>query len=122
MTDVGGNGQFEELTSSATIYEYYRGSIATGRLGSGERLPTVRQVAADLGVAVGTAARAYRQLEREGLVVTRTGAGTRVAPAASPLPGAIVNAIRELITATIRERIPVEEVLAAIRVEAAARR
>lgn len=52
--------------------------IRSGQLTSGERLPPVRQLAADLGVAVGTVARTYRELEGGGWVVTRRGAGTRV--------------------------------------------
>jgi DNA-binding transcriptional regulator YhcF (GntR family) len=52
--------------------------VATGALAEGERLPPVRQLAADLGLAVGTVARTYRELEAEGLVATRRAAGTRV--------------------------------------------
>ena len=48
----------------------------------GTRLPTVRRLAGDLGLAVNTVARAYRELERDGLVVTRGRNGTVVA--ASP--------------------------------------
>ncbi|MFJ3667226.1 GntR family transcriptional regulator [Streptomyces sp. NPDC090106] len=58
--------------------------IATGRLHEGERLPTVRQLAADLGLAAATVARAYRELEAASLVRTRRGAGTRVAPLTAP--------------------------------------
>lgn len=54
--------------------------ITSGALEEGSRLPTVRQLAADLRVAPGTVARAYKELETEGLVVTRRGGGTRVAP------------------------------------------
>ena len=42
--------------------------IQSGRLSGGRRLPTVRQLAGDLRVAVGTVARAYRELEEAGLV------------------------------------------------------
>ena len=56
--------------------------IESGALAEGERLPTVRALAADLGVAVNTVARAYRELEAEGLVVTASRAGTLVAPGA----------------------------------------
>lgn len=52
--------------------------IAAGDLAKGERLPTVRQLAHDLGLATGTVARAYRELESAGLVETRRAAGTRV--------------------------------------------
>jgi DNA-binding transcriptional regulator YhcF (GntR family) len=53
--------------------------IRTGGLAAGERLPPVRQLAADLGLAVGTVARAYRELELSGQVCSRRGGGTRVA-------------------------------------------
>lgn len=83
--------------SSDAIYERFRGLIASGYLGSGERLPTVRQTAADFGVAPGTAARAFKQLEHDGLVETRKGGGTRVAAGASPLPVALVSKARDLV-------------------------
>ena len=53
--------------------------IETGQLVAGERLPSVRGLADDLGLATGTVARAYRELEAADLVTTRRGAGTRVA-------------------------------------------
>ncbi len=55
--------------------------IASGTLRPGERLPPLRQLAADLGLAVGTVARTYRELEAAGIVVSRRGAGTRVSAA-----------------------------------------
>ncbi|WP_353951351.1 GntR family transcriptional regulator [Knoellia sp. S7-12] len=56
------------------------GLIARGALAEGDRLPTVRALAADLGIAVNTVARAYKELEAEGLVTTGRRAGTTVAP------------------------------------------
>ena len=53
--------------------------VAAGRLAPGDRLPPLRQLAGDLGVAVGTVARAYRELEQEGRLTSRRGGGTRVA-------------------------------------------
>ena len=52
--------------------------ITAGQLGPGDRLPPLRQLAGDLGVAVGTVARAYRELEHAGVVTTRGRAGTVV--------------------------------------------
>ena len=52
--------------------------IQAGGLAPGDRLPPVRQLASDLGLAIGTVARTYRELEAAGLVSTRRGAGTRV--------------------------------------------
>lgn len=87
----------EESSPALDIYRQFRGLIASGQLGAGERLPTVRQTASDLGVAPGTAAKAYKLLERDGFVVTRTAAGTRVSAEAAVLPGAVVRRIRELV-------------------------
>ena len=53
--------------------------IGAGELPLDSRLPPVRQLAGDLGVAVGTVARAYRELEQQGLIRSRRGGGTRVA-------------------------------------------
>ena len=58
--------------------------IVSGTLTGGQRLPAVRQLAGDLRVAPGTVARAYQELETAGLLVTRRGAGTRVAPGWPP--------------------------------------
>ena len=55
------------------------GLIATGQLLPGDRLPTVRALAADLGLAANTVARAFKELEAGGLVETRRRAGTVVA-------------------------------------------
>ncbi|MET8282538.1 GntR family transcriptional regulator [Micromonospora sp. NPDC005174] len=65
-------------------YEQVRGQLAElvgdGRLPVGSRLPTVRQLAADLRLAANTVARAYRELEAAGLLETRGRNGTFVAP------------------------------------------
>ncbi len=52
--------------------------IVDGTLASGARLPTIRQLATDLGVAPGTVARAYTELEEARLVETNRSKGTRV--------------------------------------------
>jgi len=53
--------------------------IHSGVLPPGARLPALRQLAGDLGLAVGTVARAYRELEVTGLITAHRGGGTRVA-------------------------------------------
>ncbi len=53
-------------------------AITAGRLPTGARLPTVRRLAADLGLAVNTVSKAYRALETEGHVVTQGRNGTVV--------------------------------------------
>ena len=54
------------------------GLITSGALSPDTRLPAVRQLASDLGLAAGTVARSYSELEKAGLVMSRRGAGTRV--------------------------------------------
>jgi GntR family transcriptional regulator len=70
-------------SSAVPPFEQVRQQIADlillGVLVAGQKLPPVRQLAADLGLANGTIARAYQELESAGLVVTRRAAGTRVA-------------------------------------------
>jgi len=64
-------------------YEQIRAQIAahvdSGELQPGDRLPTVRRLADDLGVAANTVARAYRELEQSGVIETRGRGGTFVA-------------------------------------------
>ncbi len=54
-------------------------AVRDGRLPPGTRLPTVRQLAVELGIAVNTVARTYRELEAAGVVETRGRQGTFVA-------------------------------------------
>jgi DNA-binding transcriptional regulator YhcF (GntR family) len=68
--------------STTPPYEQIRAQLA-GRIGNrtlatGTRLPTVRALASDLGVAVNTVARAYRELEEAGLIETRGRGGSIV--------------------------------------------
>jgi GntR family transcriptional regulator len=88
-----------EPSSPVPPYEQIRMQIATmtasGVLEVGARLPTIRQLAKDLGVAGGTVARAYRELEAERVIVTRGRHGSFVAePNAAARDGSI-SALRE---------------------------
>ncbi len=60
------------------IIEQVKSWIAQGRLGSGEQLPTVRQLAVELSINPNTVIRAYRELEIEGVLETQQGSGTFV--------------------------------------------
>jgi DNA-binding transcriptional regulator YhcF (GntR family) len=74
-----------DQSSPVPPFEQVRVQIAelarSGRLPVGTRLPTVRRLAADLGLAVNTVARAYRELERDGVADARGRHGTFVAAA-----------------------------------------
>jgi GntR family transcriptional regulator len=60
------------------VADEIKGLIARGELRQGMALPPVRQVADDLGVNLNTIAAAYRELQKEGLVKVRHGAGAVV--------------------------------------------
>lgn len=62
----------------AQIAGRLRMAIAAGELRSGDGLPSVRQLASRLRVNPATVVQAYRELELDGLVTTRQGAGTFV--------------------------------------------
>nr|MDT0660744.1 GntR family transcriptional regulator [Micromonospora sp. DSM 115978] len=85
-----------DLRSAIPPYEQVRSQIehliAIGVLAAGLRLPAIRQLAADLGIATGTVARAYRELETQGLVQSRR-RGTFVS---TPLPPSARLPQREL--------------------------
>ena len=59
----------------AQIVDGFREQIATGVLQPGEKLPSVRDLAATLAINPNTIQRAYRQLEMEGWIVTMQGKG-----------------------------------------------
>ncbi len=59
--------------------------VACGRLAPGEELPPIRALAEQLLVNPNTVARAYMELERDGIVAKRHGSGTYVSDAGSPL-------------------------------------
>jgi len=60
------------------IIEQIKFGIANGELGSGDRLPTVRQLAVDVSINPNTVVRAYRELEIERILDTQQGSGTFV--------------------------------------------
>ncbi|MFE5490985.1 GntR family transcriptional regulator [Streptomyces virginiae] len=70
---------------SAAPYEQLRAQIAararSGKLPAGFKLPTVRGLAEELGLAANTVAKAYRALEADGVIETRGRNGTFVAAA-----------------------------------------
>lgn len=59
--------------------------VGAKRLAAGDEMPTIRALAEQLIVNPSTVARAYRELEREGLLTSRQGSGTHVSAAGSPL-------------------------------------
>ncbi len=84
-----------DVASPTPPYEQIRGQlatmIATGALATGDQLPPIRQLAADLGLAANTVARAYRELEAEGFVASRVRHGTTVLDIGPTLPAAEIR-------------------------------
>jgi DNA-binding transcriptional regulator YhcF (GntR family) len=104
-------------------YEQVRQQIAdlieAGVLPPGTRLPPVRQLAGDLGLAAGTVARAYSTLESAGLVETRRGGGTIVAHRTDPTAGQrralLAQHARDYVAAVRRIGVEPDEALDAVR-------
>jgi GntR family transcriptional regulator len=86
------------------IIDQVKRDIAVGRLEKEQRLPTVRQLAQQLAINPNTIAKAYRQLEQEGIIVTRAGAGAFVAR----LDSTLSRAVRRRLICDELERITVE--------------
>lgn len=96
-----------DLSSPVPPFEQLRARITTlvddGTLAPGARLPSVRALASDLGIAVGTVARAYRELEAAGYVLSRRRHGTTVAERLpgradhAEAPADVVRAAEELV-------------------------
>jgi len=62
------------------IVENFRTQIASGVMQPGDKLPSVRELAAQLSINPNTIQRAYRELESEGFIYSVTGRGSFVAP------------------------------------------
>lgn len=75
---------------------------ADGTLPAGTRLPTVRQLATDLGLAANTVARAYKELEADGVVETQGRRGTFVRSASLTGPPADVGVAASALAVTAR--------------------
>lgn len=106
------------------IVQQVKEALRLGTIGIGDQLPTVREVVADLAINPNTVAKAYRELERDGLVIARQGRGTFISSTLAPpsiahydelraelerwLQAALATgldeeSVRALISATLRE-------------------
>jgi GntR family transcriptional regulator len=61
------------------LVDQVQGAIASGRLKTGDQLPTIRKVAVDLAINPNTVSRSYRELEQSGTVETQHGTGCFIA-------------------------------------------
>jgi GntR family transcriptional regulator len=117
--------------STAPPYEQVRlgvlDRVASGSLLPGDKLPAVRALAAELGLSAGTVARAYKELEEAGVLVTRGRNGTRVAfgidpaslPTASGMDPAVVAFAADAVARARAQGLPLDQLAAAVRDEVA---
>ena len=78
LDPTSGDAPFEQLRAQVAR------RVASGELAAGTRLPTVRALAEQLSLATNTVARAYKELEADGVVVTEGRRGTFVAGQSTP--------------------------------------
>jgi DNA-binding transcriptional regulator YhcF (GntR family) len=105
--------------SSVPPYEQIRAQIAAlvhaGALAEGDRLPPVRALATSLGVAAGTVARAYTELETDGLVQGQRRLGTVVTgTSGDPARARLQAAANRLVTAARADGLDDQAVLSAV--------
>lgn len=78
----------------AQIVQQVRRAMRLGTLTVEDQLPTVKEAVADLAINPNTVLKAYRDLEREGLVETRPGRGTFVVSVVQPMPPAVQHRLQ----------------------------
>ncbi len=78
------------------LADQLRRSIAEGQYPVGERLPAVRAIADEYGVAVATANRAVNLLQQEGVVISRPGVGTVIRDASTAARGSVQDQLNDL--------------------------
>jgi GntR family transcriptional regulator len=86
------------------IIDQVKRDIALGRIIKNEKLPTVRQLASQIAINPNTIAKAYRQLEQQGIIVTKAGAGAFVANLDSNLS----RSVRKKVISEELERVAVD--------------
>jgi DNA-binding transcriptional regulator YhcF (GntR family) len=105
----------------AQVAQQLRQLIASGALVTGTAIPSVRQLARDLGVSHNTVARAYRMLEAEGFLVIRDRAGVTVSAPAQEIDDAarseLVGDLRTILARLRQVGMGSEEMLRVVREE-----
>lgn len=105
-----------ELPASEQIVRGLRATLLAGQFRPGDQLPSVRQLALDLGVHHNTVAGAYRQLAEEGWLDLRRGRGATVIerPRPEPTPRAeaeFQQRLNEVVVKALAEGVPGEAVV-----------
>ena len=108
--------------SAVPSYEQLRQQVTAlvlgGAIAPGARLPAIRQLANDLGLAGGTVARAYRELEADGVVTTHGRHGTVIAgpPRGPAPPPEVLAAARHYALRASKAGATLDDALTAVRV------
>jgi GntR family transcriptional regulator len=105
------------------VHDQILALVHGGALPRGAQLPTIRQLARDLGLAAGTVARAYRELEAAGVLHTARRHGTVVAlppGEGPPAPDPLRQAAAEFVARAKALGVPVERALAEVNAHYAA--
>jgi GntR family transcriptional regulator len=105
----------------AQIIRQVREALATGKTRADQRLPTVRELALELVINPNTIAAAYREMERAGIVYTRRGVGTFVAPPKEQVPSGerqrlLKNSLQNMLTEAFHLGFTEEELLDRVRI------
>lgn len=105
-----------ELPASEQIVRGLRATLLAGQFRPGDQLPSVRQLALDLGVHHNTVAGAYRQLAEEGWLDLRRGRGATVIERPRPEPTPRAEAefrqrLNEVVVKALAEGVPGEAVV-----------
>jgi GntR family transcriptional regulator len=119
ITPTSGVPIYQQLTSQICA------AVARGRLRADQRLPSVRELSQALVINPNTVARAYTELEREGVLYTRPGLGVFVSQLPAPLSKKarrehLAPRADELLVEAVRVGATIEEVVALLDERAAA--
>lgn len=114
LTDLISVDRSSPVAAAEQIHSGIAAAIRSGDLSPGQRLPAVRALASDLGVAANTAAKAVRSLQEAGLVTTHGRGGTRVA-APDSVESQIAAAAREYAETARRSGLSRDDAIAHVR-------
>ena len=98
------------------IIDQIRYGVASGGLGVGEQLPTVRALAVQLKVNLNTVSKAYRELEIQSVLETQQGTGTFIGPISVQIPkeerqNKLTNICSEFLTIASSYGFSIEEMI-----------
>lgn len=102
MCDFGGFVPADGLPIYLQIVRYVERGVAAGTIADGEELPSRRVLSAQLGVNPNTVQKAYRLLEEEGLITSRSGAKSEVCAPPDLVAALRSKLLEQEITAFVR--------------------